>query len=1005
MKNRNIPYYVAALMLAAGVSTSFVSCVDTDEPSSIEKLREAKANEVNAQAAYKNALAQTQLQTAEIQKQKAAQAAIDTQIKEIDKQIKESGLAVYKKQHELAILMREDSIAHEKAAALVTAEKDAKDLDDAKVKAIDAALTLETKVAEKEAELKYLKEKAAADLDDKYAKLNRQIEETKVKLKQIELDYSIKADVQTDSVLIAAAKTDEIAQNLLTAKTNSEGLLTATFDAWIQAKFNVIKAQATLAEEQYKAAVSTVKDTISLSLAEATSTAQGGVETQKLAVAAAEDNLAKLQELKDKTDYQSWLKAYNDADNYIKVDIENKQTARKTTLADKKIQKTAADNAVAKAEDAYKDYTKPFQKKLDDYDAKSAFYKYDISAADYATLVSYITDKKGNWKGKITDGYDIEQAKVTKADGQKFIYDAASKQFVSIEQEIKNSDFKTAIAELYAVDDADPENQEKITGVIGQFIAKTKADNTSKKDAEQTLKDQEKNIFRSENVATTFTPTDDRALVYTFFDAKKKYEDAFTNLRSAKTNYNNAVASVETTKKTWENAQKALDDNTDPTKTAGLTTARDNAKQAYDNAVAALDADDPTNNKIGVKQLLIGSSVNSEKYPGAIPTYNKCVTAFDNACKALFGDKYADKKNKFAKTLVTDKDLDDTKHQGVALYETVEGKQPVNITSNNIDNAPRYVFDLPDRLTADALSVILEGKTLTDYEADIYNNDKFGIANSVYVKYLRQKNVVVPEWANKIKADEEAAKFVSTVKSHVNVADAATAELSIVETLNQLVADRAKLQTAVYEARYTEEGKKLLAEVESKKATQSAAADSVAKYDEYDKVTNPKGLVDQAIKEEKAAKEELKTLYKGLIEAAFKKAASDNTYTYDAEKYAETYAKAEIKLEKALADAKADLAVAEAKLEAAKKGEVYTPAGVTSPIVYVSKGTDGKYIVLSSDQTILASGKTYEAYIEALQKAVTETQANVDDLNKQYEAAKKLYEEVMAQVAEFNKAK
>ena len=54
MKNRNIPYYAAALLLAAGVSTSFMSCVDTDEPESIAKLRDAKAKELEANANYLN---------------------------------------------------------------------------------------------------------------------------------------------------------------------------------------------------------------------------------------------------------------------------------------------------------------------------------------------------------------------------------------------------------------------------------------------------------------------------------------------------------------------------------------------------------------------------------------------------------------------------------------------------------------------------------------------------------------------------------------------------------------------------------------------------------------------------------------------------------------------------------------------------------------------------------------------------------------------------------------
>jgi hypothetical protein len=407
----------------------------------------------------------------------------------------------------------------------------------------------------------------------------------------------------------------------------------------------------------------------------------------------------------------------------------------------------------------------------------------------------------------------------------------------------------------------------------------------------------------------------------------------------------------------------------------------------------------------------------TETNKGAIKTYNDCAEAFGNACKSLFGDNYADEKNKFAKTLIEEKDLEDVKYKGRKLQEAVAGGDaPTGFTATTtVKTAPRFVFELPDRLKAEELSVILDGKTLADYDADIYNNAKFGINNdkALYVKYLRQKNVVVPEWTNKIKADEEAAKFVSTVKSHVNVADAATAELSIVETLKQLVTDRAKLQTAVYEARYTEEGKKLLADVESKKAAKASAADSVAKYSVYNDpnrtpVIEPKAIVDQAIQEEQAAKENLKTLYKGLIEAAFTKTGAATSFTYDPEKYAKAYAEAEIKLKKALEDAKADLTVAEAKLAAAKKGEVYTPAAVKSPIVSVSQVTkDGKksYEVSSVDQTILADGKTYEAYIEALGKAVTETQANVDDLNTQYESAKKLYEEAMKQVAEYTKAK
>ncbi len=53
-------------MLAAGVSTSFVSCVDTDEPDSIVTLRNAKAEEVKAEAEYQRALAAVQNAEAEL---------------------------------------------------------------------------------------------------------------------------------------------------------------------------------------------------------------------------------------------------------------------------------------------------------------------------------------------------------------------------------------------------------------------------------------------------------------------------------------------------------------------------------------------------------------------------------------------------------------------------------------------------------------------------------------------------------------------------------------------------------------------------------------------------------------------------------------------------------------------------------------------------------------------------------------------------------------------------
>ena len=114
MKNRNIPYYMAVLALAAGMSTSFVSCVDTDESETVTKLRQEAINKLaadtdlqkalaevqRAEAAYKNAQAATENANAKAQEllnaktektndaeiaktiaeaNKAAQAAIEAQ--------------------------------------------------------------------------------------------------------------------------------------------------------------------------------------------------------------------------------------------------------------------------------------------------------------------------------------------------------------------------------------------------------------------------------------------------------------------------------------------------------------------------------------------------------------------------------------------------------------------------------------------------------------------------------------------------------------------------------------------------------------------------------------------------------------------------------------------------------------------------------------------------------------------------------------------------------------
>jgi hypothetical protein len=72
MKNRNIPYYVAALMLAMGVSTSFVSCVDTDEPETVTKLRAAAQEKLQADIELQQALETLETKTAENKRALAA---------------------------------------------------------------------------------------------------------------------------------------------------------------------------------------------------------------------------------------------------------------------------------------------------------------------------------------------------------------------------------------------------------------------------------------------------------------------------------------------------------------------------------------------------------------------------------------------------------------------------------------------------------------------------------------------------------------------------------------------------------------------------------------------------------------------------------------------------------------------------------------------------------------------------------------------------------------------
>jgi len=135
MKNRNIPYYVAALMLAAGVSTSFVSCVDTDEPETVTKLRQAAIEKIQADADLQKAYAEVQRAVvtktnadaekvkaeAEYQKAKAAVKAAAAKEQELKNAVTEAGLdnekeAAIQKQLKLAELARKEALDAKKDA-------------------------------------------------------------------------------------------------------------------------------------------------------------------------------------------------------------------------------------------------------------------------------------------------------------------------------------------------------------------------------------------------------------------------------------------------------------------------------------------------------------------------------------------------------------------------------------------------------------------------------------------------------------------------------------------------------------------------------------------------------------------------------------------------------------------------------------------------------------------------------------------------------------------------
>jgi len=966
------------LMLAAGVSTSFVSCVDTDEPSSIEELRKAKANEVNAQAAYKNALAALENQKVETEKQVTAQAVITTQLRDLEKQAYESSVAVQKANDAVTIAKHEWELAHEKANGVYKAAQDEERINNEQAKIIAAANAAQVALENKQKELEYAQAQAKSDLDKKNAELQNTIGiwQNTVTQQKYQIENSA-ASIEWNQIKNAAeaGEKDQTLLNLLSEKEAAQTNYQSKYTALISAQQALLVAQSNLATAVYKTAVKGTKTIAEKELA---------VTQKEVAATTAKTNLEKLQALDGNTDFETYETEYKKAQDSIDNLIPKLQAARELTYGKKKDAKTAANTAYEAAKTAYNNYIKPYQDSLTAVQDSSYFYDYDISAADYATLLSYLVDNQNNFDKKISG------AKLpTKAgDGTYFRFDKNTNKFLTLEtkKEIKNSDYETAIAELYKEGTNYTTNPYDVSGTIGQFIAKTKDDKESKETAETNLKTQEKELFRSENVKSDFVPTDDRALVYIYFDAKKKYTDAFENLRTAKKNYNSAVATVESTKKAQENAQKAFDENTDATKTAALQLALDNAKNAYNNAVQNLNNDEK--DKIGVKALLIGSTYDADKYPGAIPTYNKCVTEFHNACKDLFGANYAAKANKFAKTLVTETDLDDTKHNGLALNEEVKrneedatGFKPSDITSNSLDNAPRFVFDLPDRLKAEDLAKILGDKKLTDYDADIYGT-KFGISTSKYVEYLYNKNVVIPEWANKIKADEEAAKFVTTVQ-------ASTVKETIKQTLARVPKSIANANSKLYAAYKSTEATTLKADRDDKKVAYDEATKEAKLYaapkDAAGNVdanyVKGESLVYDDIDNKKTSFETLKAVYESLMKTAYNSATKGVTLTgitFDADKFDDVYKKAVAELKKQKDFADYDLKVAKEDLAAAQNGEAYG-TGTVNGMAYTSE----------------------EEYMQALNNVIVEAEENIKVKETEYNTAKTRYEAALKAIADY----
>jgi hypothetical protein len=156
MKNRNIPYYVAALMLAAGVSTSFVSCVDTDEPETVEQLRKEAIAKIQADTKLQNALADVQAALKAKTDAEAKKIDADTKYREAEARAQDA--AAEKDEIQNKIDGNQDVIDAKVAAAvqenLKTAEADRKTAIENKKNADKEAALAEAKLADELAKAK-----------------------------------------------------------------------------------------------------------------------------------------------------------------------------------------------------------------------------------------------------------------------------------------------------------------------------------------------------------------------------------------------------------------------------------------------------------------------------------------------------------------------------------------------------------------------------------------------------------------------------------------------------------------------------------------------------------------------------------------------------------------------------------------------------------------------------------------------------------------------------------